>query len=649
MLGAVFFALAFLAIHMAAQPAALANVWFANAAAIAMLATAPRSRWPLLLFTVAVANLAANWALRGNLALSASFVPGNLVEVTMGAWLLQRFDLAREFNASPRAFANAFVAGGMLPQLAGATLGAATLQWYGFASFEGAWLGWYADSLLGALAVLPLALALRQAQRTGTPAKLVTPASLLFLGLTVGVTFAAFWLLSGSIVVVMLPLVACVFFVTTAATFALCFMLILLLCAGFGYGWFQPVFAVGPANPYLLYLPAAATVLPAQLLALVVARMHQLQADTDALTLVGTDTIAVFDRQGVFRGVNRAYERVFGRERKLLIGRSIEEGVDPPFALLARERFEKARSGHVVQLRVERESAIGPRVLDVCYEPVPDADGQIGRVLLSAHDVTALVDVQRELERNVERLRHANEGMQQFVRIASHDMREPLNTIAQFCGLIETDHGHELTPSARLYFEQVGSGTRRMRTLLDDVLSFARLEAGVGVTQQEVALDRTIDTVLAALDASMRRRQARVEVVAPLPVVQGHESLLVLLFQNLVSNAIKFTPPERAPRVRISARDEGDHIVVTVADNGIGIASHDQAQLFTPFKRLHTRRQYDGTGLGLSISRRIVEMFGGAIELESELGVGTQLHVRLRRPEPVAAAVAATAGTPDAV
>jgi PAS domain S-box-containing protein len=632
----VFFGLSFVAIHMAGGPGAITNVWFANAAAIAILATAARASWPLLLLAVALTNVAANWLLRGNLLLSASFVPGNLVEVALGAWLLQRFCQLQDFDSSPRAFAHTLVAAGLLPQLAGATIGAATLHAYGFGTFQGAWLGWYVDSTLGALAVLPFALALRNAQLSATPVHLVTSASLLLVALTVGITFVAFSTLPTPFVVMTLPLVVGVFFVSRATTFGLCFVAVLLVCAGLDYGWFR--IDGGPVrfNNVLLYLPAAAAVLPAQFMAVVVSRMRRLQVDTEALTLSGADTVVVFDQQGTLRGVNRAFERTFGRERSKLVGRSIEDSVNKPDADEARLHFKQALQGELVQVRAQRQTALGVRVLDEQYEPVTGPDGAISRVLLSTHDVTDLVDIQRELERTVERLRNANEGMQQFVRIASHDLREPLNTIAQFCGLVQTDHGHELSPAARLYFEHVERGATRMRRTLDDVLSFARLEADTAVALEGVALTGVFETVVAALGARIAERQAEVECTAPLPTVLGHESLLVLLFQNLVSNSLKFMPPGKTPQVRVSARGDGDHVVITVADNGIGIAAGEQGQLFTPFKRLHTRRQYDGTGLGLAICKRIVESLGGSIRLESAAGAGTQMHVRLRRSEAVA-------------
>jgi PAS domain S-box-containing protein len=631
--GSVFFSLALVAIHMASSREAITNVWFANAAAMAILATAERTRWPLLLLAVALANVAANWTLRGNLLLSASFVPGNLVEIALGAWLLKSLKLTRGFDASPGRLARTLIAAGMLPQLVGASIGAATLHVYGFATFQSAWLGWYVGSTLGALAVLPFALTLRHAQQDGVPSHLFTPASLLFLGLTVAVAFGAFRAMPTPFVVVTL-LVASVFFVARAATFGLCFVLVLMICAGLDYGWFRNGYGAANWNNLLLYLPAAAAVLPAQFMASVVARMRRLQADTEALTLIGADSVAVFDRQGLLRGVNRAFERTFERERHALIGRPIGDSVGLRHAALAWQHFDRARNGQAVQARIEHGNSNGVRALDLQYQPVPDAQGQIHRVLLSAHDVTDIVDVQRELERTVERLRKANEGLQHFVRIASHDLREPLNTISQFCGLVRADHLHELSAPAQKYFEHIGGGATRMRRLLDDVLSFARMDAGVEAPLQNVPLDGVIDTVIAALGARIAERQAQIDVAKPLPTVLGNESLLVLLFQNLVSNGLKFMPAGRAPRVHVSARDDGEHVVITVADNGIGIATGEQGQLFTPFKRLHNRRQYDGTGLGLAICRRSVEAMGGAISLESAAGAGTQLHVRLRRSTP---------------
>lgn len=632
-LGLIYYALAVIAIKMSLQPEAIANVWFANAAAVVALATVPRSRWGLLLATVAVANFAANVSIRGAPLLSASFLPGNLAEIVAGAWLMARFDLAHRFDDDGSTFIAALAAGGLAPQLLGATIGAAVLHWHGFASFSVAWPVWYIDSTLGTAAIMPLALALRKSRASASWRQLASPLALLLLIVTVGVIFFAFGLLPYAFTVISLPLVASVFFVAPVATFALAFTVVLVVSAGLDFGWLDRRQYAAPWANLFLFLPAAAAVLPAQLLAVVVQRMRRLLADTRALTTIGSDVAAAFDTRGVFRGVNRAYERDFGGTPGALVGRTIEQAVDPLHAATVRARFERVlASGQPVRARDEIDTAQGRRVMEVEYQPLADDRGQASGVLFSAHDVTDLVAVQRVLEQNVAQLRRANEGMEQFVRIASHDMREPLNTVMQFCELIETETASGLSPAARLYLTHVHRGSQRMRTLLDDVLSFVRLEGGSEAPQRSVALAGVLTGVREALASRIAERRARI-VITPLPVVVGQESLLALLFLNLLGNGIKFTPSDREPQLHVGSRDDGDFVVITVADHGIGIAATDQRGLFVPFKRLHTRRQYDGTGLGLAICRRVVELMGGSISLESQPGAGTQVHVRLRRAE----------------
>lgn len=239
-----------------------------------------------------------------------------------------------------------------------------------------------------------------------------------------------------------------------------------------------------------------------------------------------------------------------------------------------------------------------------------------------------LRDAQQRLEARSQQLRRANDGLEQFVRIASHDLREPLNTVVQFGSLIEQDEAQHLSEPGRRYLGLMLQSTRRMRTLLDDVLQYVRMQRGEPPPTQAVALGPLLDEVLLALAASIRERGADVHVT-PLPAVRGNPALLSLLFQNLLSNALKFVPPERTPQVRVSAGLEGGLAWISVADNGIGIAAADQDKLFQPFRRLNLRRHYDGTGLGLALARQIAEAHGGTIELESEPDRGACFSVRL--------------------
>ena len=247
---------------------------------------------------------------------------------------------------------------------------------------------------------------------------------------------------------------------------------------------------------------------------------------------------------------------------------------------------------------------------------------------LLAAAIAQMRDGQARLRDALQSLQAANEGLEQFVRIASHDLREPLNTIVQFTALTRTDHGAALPPDAMRWLGLVQGAGEQMRVLLDDVLAYVRVQRADPAPPASVDLDAVVHQVLQLMAARVRERGAVVAVDA-LPPVRGSASLLVLVFQNLLSNALKFVPPERSPHVVVTSRVEGAVVAVEVADNGIGIAAEDLPRLFKPFVRLHVRRRYPGTGLGLALVRQVVEAHGGQVTIASEPGHGTRVTVRL--------------------
>ena len=255
---------------------------------------------------------------------------------------------------------------------------------------------------------------------------------------------------------------------------------------------------------------------------------------------------------------------------------------------------------------------------------------------LSAEDRRKLATAMNELRTSHTQLKQtaddlalANEGLLQFVRMASHDMREPLNTMVQFTGLVVEDHAQALPEDAQRYLQLVLKAGHRMRTLLDDVVRYARLQqAGEAEPHTPVALDTILSDLRDALAARLQNSGGTLHI-EPLPPVMGHASLLSLLFQNLLANAFKFVPPGRAPEVRVSVEQDGQMACVSVCDNGIGIAPEHLSLLFQPFQRLHLRKDYEGTGLGLSISRQIAELHGGGIEVRANVDRGSCFSVTL--------------------
>lgn len=234
------------------------------------------------------------------------------------------------------------------------------------------------------------------------------------------------------------------------------------------------------------------------------------------------------------------------------------------------------------------------------------------------------------LQKTADELAEANQSLLQFVRIASHDLREPLNTIDQFGGLLDEDFGEQLPAAGKNYLRLVRRASARMRTLLNDVVNYARLEVGDSEQLEPVALGDLLQELRDALASRIVETQATLQV-GPLPMVAGQPSLLSLVFQNLLVNSLKFVPRDRRPEIEVTAiQVDGQHIV-SVRDNGIGIAPEHQARIFEPFVRMHRKQEYEGTGLGLAITRRIVEAHGGSLRVVSDPAQrpGTEFQVIL--------------------
>jgi PAS domain S-box-containing protein len=221
-------------------------------------------------------------------------------------------------------------------------------------------------------------------------------------------------------------------------------------------------------------------------------------------------------------------------------------------------------------------------------------------------------------------LRRSNEELKQFAYVTSHDLSEPLRMMASYAQLLQRRYGDRLDQDAREFIGFINDGAKRMKLLIDALLEYSR--AGRQQARQ-CALDRSLDDALANLAQALRDSRAVVER-EPLPEVSADPIAMMQLFQNLVGNALKFRG-STAPHVRIQASDAGKQWLLTVQDNGIGIAPEHAERIFVLFQRLNSRAQYEGTGIGLSICKKIIERYGGRIWVESQPGHGATFRFTL--------------------
>ncbi|MFI2475414.1 CHASE3 domain-containing protein [Nocardia xishanensis] len=281
--------------------------------------------------------------------------------------------------------------------------------------------------------------------------------------------------------------------------------------------------------------------------------------------------------------------------------------------------------------------AHGPADLTLVAEAVEDMRRRIVAELGASRAKEALLQQQKaELDLHAEELRRSNVELEQFAYVASHDLQEPLRKVASFCQLLEKRYGSELDERGKQYIDFAVDGAKRMQVLINDLLTFSR----VGRTSEGVEptrLDQSLTKALTNLSAAIEDTGATVELPDELPEILGDPTLLTMVWQNLVANAIKFRRPDVAPVVRVECErvaNQTGEWQFSVTDNGIGIAPEFAEKVFVIFQRLHGRDEYSGTGIGLAICKKIVEYHGGRIWIDTDHRDGARFCFTLQAVDP---------------
>jgi PAS domain S-box-containing protein len=346
------------------------------------------------------------------------------------------------------------------------------------------------------------------------------------------------------------------------------------------------------------------------------------------------DPLVTIGPKGKITDVNRATEKVTGYSREELIGTDFVEYFTIP---------EEAKTGYQ---QVFREGTVRNYPLEIKHKngsltPVlynasvyKDESGEVIGVFAAARDITERKkaedafrvyweSLEEQVEQRTEELAKSNADLKQFAYVASHDLREPLRMISSFLQLLERRYQDQLDQDANEFIGYAVDGAKRLDKMIMDLLEYSRV-ANKEIQFTDVDLEKVIDQIKSNLNVLIRENNAQITYDS-LPIIQSDENQMVILLQNLISNAIKYRRAGK-PQIHISAEKEANQYVFSVKDNGIGIDPKHLERIFTIFQRLHNHTEYEGTGIGLSITQRIVHQHGGEIWAESQPGKGSTFY-----------------------
>ncbi|MCE5301127.1 MAG: PAS domain S-box protein [Spirochaetia bacterium] len=344
-----------------------------------------------------------------------------------------------------------------------------------------------------------------------------------------------------------------------------------------------------------------------------------------------SDAIFIFDAKTfMVKDVNRSCCEMYGFEKeKFLLNTAQSKGVPEEGYSIdkAHDYFVKASAGkpQVFEWKAKKSSGM------VFWIEISLKKARIegDEVLLAViHDIDYRKKSQEKTDMLIEKLERSNRDLQDFAYAASHDLKEPLRMVSSYVQLIEKKYKGKLDNDADEFIGYAVNGAKNMQRLIDDMLAFSRLGTR-GAEFENVDTAALIKEIETGIKFKIAEKNGVIEVF-DLPVINADPTQIRQVFQNMITNALKFSKPDVPPVIKISAEKDGGFWKFAVADNGIGIDTKYYDRIFIIFQKLHPKEQYEGTGIGLTIVKKIIERHGGRVWLESMPGEGTTFYFTVK-------------------
>lgn len=340
------------------------------------------------------------------------------------------------------------------------------------------------------------------------------------------------------------------------------------------------------------------------------------------------DSLLVLGEDLVVRDINPAFSHTFAVRPDTTIGTPIYElaggGFNVPSVRGAlRDLVEEEASFKKVEVELPL-SDDGSGTFELSGRVLVAGEGDSDKVLLMLRDITARKKLEVERRHHAARLARSNRDLEEFARVASHDLQEPLRMISNYLQLLDRRYREHLPGTAREFIDYAVDGAERMKSLVNGLLQYSR----VGRKEDNfriVNLDEILDGVLRDLSQRMEEKQATV-TREQLPPTFGNPGQIPRVFQNLIENALVYAG-EAPPRIHVKGNEEGDGVHLVVRDEGMGIPEDGQEKIFGIFNQVDPHGTgRDGSGIGLALCNRIVERHEGTMWVDSELGEGSAFH-----------------------